>query len=792
MRTLTFFFTAVGAFHPVSCAFLPGFSTDDATPSALSTLASREETPDPKNLEDLHLDCGKFRCSPGVECDGDKLYEYNEMGMGSCLEVPDVKLALEMYKIEGKTTSTTCALSTPEGKPDPWGRGPEPGFQTAAARCYINEPFGLEILDAVFDGFEAIKENEDIMKLMNVCKVFNDIAMTSFDVLGYVGLPTPGLGALALSAKGIAAAATSLKGGVQAFKTSLTKVGGSKTPKDLDYEKMYKYFKDYPTEKLPKPKGGKPAEPKKPAKPTKPKSKDGKSTKTTEDNTKTTKTTEDNTKTTKTTDDNTKTTKTTDDNTKTTKTTDDNTKTTDACRVKRGPGEGKGKGKENCGPTITKIRSATSTGVKKITRRCDWEDGQGADRNSVYPQACLHYASVLENYAWAREGMLCPDSAGRKKGVKGLVATDAWGKQHVNAWTALVKDKHSCERDEFPPAEFMKSRQFSYQDLFKKGSKVLSPDPESIGQLVRYIPADDNKGAAKIWGTFCSDEDHGIGNSLCAKIKGKGKGKALSDEFCEELNQEEYDDEGDSGDSDSGKGKGKGKANPKGKKKAVSPREKVGSEVKGGTTTETWDVNFARASMAFKFQDTYKGKKPADQDWGLKDNPCWPNENTEDPGFALLLEDKYYDKSPLKREEARKRYASNPGKRPAPPDRGPSGAQPPPKGGKPNQKRDIQILDDGLAVRDVNHTRRFTDEEWEEPVEVIKCKDHDCSAERRALEEEGEDGYLVIPGQSPPAKPAANADAAPSPGFQTIYARDEPSERNAVAPEMPAETGGFD
>lgn len=96
-------------------------------------------------------------------------------------------------------------------------------------------------------------------------------------------------------------------------------------------------------------------------------------------------------------------------------------------------------------------------------------------------------------------------------------------------------------------------------------------------------------------------------------------------------------------------------------------------------------------------------------------------------------------------------------KRPHPDDDNGRNKKPP---GNLPSKRALEIIDDGLAIHDVNITRRLTDEEIERDVEIIQCADRTCSKERRALEDEDE--VLVIGEKGPAMKYSTNVDTVPT------------------------------
>ena len=88
-------------------------------------------------------------------------------------------------------------------------------------------------------------------------------------------------------------------------------------------------------------------------------------------------------------------------------------------------------------------------------------------------------------------------------------------------------------------------------------------------------------------------------------------------------------------------------------------------------------------------------------------------------------------------------------------------------------------------IRDVNLTRRLTDEEIKQNVEVLDCADRTCSNERRAL---GDEDFIVIPGVGPQMTPPTEVDSVPTivPEATTLETKVET--RKAISPELPAPT----
>lgn len=189
--------------------------------------------------------------------------------------------------------------------------------------------------------------------------------------------------------------------------------------------------------------------------------------------------------------------------------------------------------------------------------------------------------------------LTCPDHQSNVREGANTVATIAWSRQHTNRVWRSYTQKYTfkgeasaarCQRDEFPPAHFMRSG--TPQELSRNS-----------GQVIRWLPGSENEGAASLWRAFCPDNDGGAGN-----------------------NQRNND----------------GSIN----RNLVSlgnVRRSTGTVINAGVTTtiitESYSVEFTRAvfSMAFDW-----GGRPASDHantWRLEENPCWPRAIiTEDPG----------------------------------------------------------------------------------------------------------------------------------------------------------------
>jgi hypothetical protein len=98
----------------------------------------------------------------------------------------------------------------------------------------------------------------------------------------------------------------------------------------------------------------------------------------------------------------------------------------------------------------------------------------------------------------------------------------------------------------------------------------------------------------------------------------------------------------------------------------------------------------------------------------------------------------------------------------------------------------LELYEGRLVARnlDTNATRPLTDEELRHQVEVVQCKDKQCSSEVQIS-----DTDLIIPAVAPPSLPAVNHDAVPT-FIPTKSMRTEvrSKKRTDVHPDLPAAT----
>lgn len=362
--------------------------------------------------------------------------------------------------------------------------------------------------------------------------------------------------------------------------------------------------------------------------------------------------------------------------------------------------------------TETKIRSSTSV-IQTITKTCT---------ASHYSQACYHYYSVEQNYNWIPKQHTCRDkheNGGNRK------APALYDRQHHKNWrlftSASVWNERSqqsedlnCQRDEFPAIYWM-TKDFEI-DL-----------PRRKGQLVRLLPSFENSGAANtMWAQFCKREDGGPGNN---EARRRLKNKQI-----------------------------------------INP--------KGATVTEQYDYDYTRAVFEISYDWAGATKPSKGNDWMLQDNPCWPKPIVpDDPGFALFTDDAYYTTMPQGAAQYNLRFDY-----PQPP----SGVRlDDAKALRPDvvltRKRstsiegseELLILGDGdLAIRQTNSSRRLTERELAQNIQVLDCEDRLCTKELAKLKDES---VLLVPASPPAPLPVVNAEvmvtATPAPHVVPVEAK---------------------
>ncbi|KAG8528378.1 uncharacterized protein KY384_007296 [Bacidia gigantensis] len=303
-------------------------------------------------------------------------------------------------------------------------------------------------------------------------------------------------------------------------------------------------------------------------------------------------------------------------------------------------------------------------------------------------------------------------------------ATSTWTSQHTNKkWQEYTTiDGLKCDADEWPPGYF-----------WDQG--------KTLGQIVRWIPDGDNRGvAASNWGGFCGKNDGGEGNGQYDK-------DGLVNKDLVNL--------------------GKSKVDKKNGKTEVIQE------------TTSYEAKFTRAVFEFDFDKDVAGK---DKDYAISDNDCWPRWILpNDPGYCLLKDDDWYGEN-NGADEFVNQYEDEPDpKLIAAADKRKKDA-----GGGSKLRRQLQMNDGGLAVREANLTRRLTEDEIARDVEIIPCTDRTCVRERR--EYQNEEGLLFIDGEQilAPRDNPAEVSAIPR-AATTLEVRVR--RREEILPELPAITG---
>ena len=363
-----------------------------------------------------------------------------------------------------------------------------------------------------------------------------------------------------------------------------------------------------------------------------------------------------------------------------------------------------------------------------------------------YSQACYHYYSVIENYPWVANYLTCTDSHGGRP--KALPATNIWEKQHRNrVWRRFTAPTYTrpdgevnangpmCERDEFPPAYFM-PRNGIQQDLTRQS-----------GQLIRWLPREENGGAGNLWQNFCKKYDGGKGNGQYGSNRDVDGQPKINDDLVDL----EYP----------------GSAT-------------VYSSSKDGTTTYStvtkFDATYSNAVFHMDFDWDGVNTPSHENDWNLQDNPCWPKDiEPENPGYVLLNEDKWYYTN-LNDEDTRESIRSQLRSYTAAPKK--------------------EVYDAALDRRNLH--KPDTDPLFARNVplgdglnvtgEVINCRDAYCTEELKELDED--ENITYIPGKEPTiTAPSVNYNTIPTQGVSSRAPVSQHTRRDRAVPDVPVPTG---
>ncbi|KAK8026239.1 hypothetical protein PG990_004062 [Apiospora arundinis] len=266
---------------------------------------------------------------------------------------------------------------------------------------------------------------------------------------------------------------------------------------------------------------------------------------------------------------------------------------------------------------VTETKKPIGQYEKRIPQKCPRE----------LAQACYHYSSVMKIHAATKSmtEFTCGVTRSNYRlkihsDLKATALTD-WGvtaiakrsskHQHWWPWAqgwilrkGETQDGGECERDEWPPAYFWPG------DAYAKKNNMV--------QRVRLNPEKHNKEAGRIFKGFCASND--------AMVM---KGSTMLE-----------------------------------KKDNVEtvgiPDVKKASKGPDGTDTITSIVSVNTRHAVFKFEDW--DNLPVDNVWyGLKENECWPSDLAkEDPGWALLTYDEFYETQHTNLKQYRELYTKPP------------------------------------------------------------------------------------------------------------------------------------
>lgn len=141
-----------------------------------------------------------------------------------------------------------------------------------------------------------------------------------------------------------------------------------------------------------------------------------------------------------------------------------------------------------------------------------------------------------------------------------------------------------------------------------------------------------------------------------------------------------------------------------------------------------WESWTSTVVTTFSVLDLQFAGMGAAVDHALAANPCYPKTLGDDPGFALMFEDPWYDTHSASLQFARASYPSPPSFAVTQNKQNRSGYN---KRG--SDGLDISIDPADIVVVDGNSTRKATDEELLHNFAVLRCAGKDCRAEQEEL-----------------------------------------------------------
>jgi hypothetical protein len=200
---------------------------------------------------------------------------------------------------------------------------------------------------------------------------------------------------------------------------------------------------------------------------------------------------------------------------------------------------------------------------------------------AAHSQACYHYSSALRvNPAWRT--LTCPPEAAATAWEMPRRAPASWSNQHNGAnWqNEQYRREEFCDRDEYPPLYLLGPQSPAY----------VNSGQNRNGQLIRWIPWNENQDAGKKWRSVC---------------------------FMPALDSAQLSD-------------------AEFERKFNAANNRVNRNKRGVTQT------LAQIEVEHRPEWGHNAGT-IDRDDGLWDNPCWPNILApEDPGFNLFTFDPWY------------------------------------------------------------------------------------------------------------------------------------------------------
>lgn len=147
-----------------------------------------------------------------------------------------------------------------------------------------------------------------------------------------------------------------------------------------------------------------------------------------------------------------------------------------------------------------------------------------------------------------------------------------------------------------------------------------------------------------------------------------------------------------------------------------------------GKVIEYWDHIEREQLQIFSLEFSNMPGNIVDQ--GITANPCWPRDLVDDPGFALMTNDPWYNRAA---NRPRKRHTANYGN----PDYAALGYPPGPAAVK--MKRGLGLGPEDLYVDEGNSSRLPTEEELRTEFGLVRCQGEDCEPEMKQL------GFASLP-----------------------------------------------